>query len=91
MINSLVFFNHIPKTAGQYLINILRDEFKDKFYWAVHGSSLDLEEITSGKYLCVASHVLNSANEVLAQRLEIHKRRMFESSLTNGTTSVFVK
>ena len=32
-----------------------------------------------------------SLNEVLAQRLDVHKRRMFESSLANGTTSVFVK
>ena len=36
-------------------------------------------------------HHGKSLNEVLAQRLEIHKRRMFESSLTNGTASVFVK
>jgi hypothetical protein len=36
-------------------------------------------------------HHGKSLNEVLAQRLEIHKRRMFESSLANGTTSVFVK
>jgi hypothetical protein len=36
-------------------------------------------------------HHGKSLNEVLAQRLEIHKRRMFESSLSNGTASVFVK
>ena len=36
-------------------------------------------------------HYGKSLNEVLAQRLEIHKRRMFESSLSNGTASVFVK
>ena len=36
-------------------------------------------------------HHGKSLNEVLAQRLEIHKRRMFESSLTNGIASVFVK
>ena len=32
-----------------------------------------------------------SLNEVLAQKLEMHKRRMFESALNNGTASVFVK
>ena len=32
-----------------------------------------------------------SLNEVLAQRLDMHKRRMFESALNNGTASVFVK
>ena len=36
-------------------------------------------------------HHGKSLNEVLAQRLEIHKRRMFESSLTNGTARIFVK
>jgi hypothetical protein len=36
-------------------------------------------------------HHGKSLNEVLAQRLDVHKRRMFESSLANGTTSVFVK
>ncbi len=36
-------------------------------------------------------HRGKSLNEVFAQRLEIHKRRMFESALTNGTASVFVK
>jgi len=36
-------------------------------------------------------HHGKSLNEVLAQRLEMHKRRMFESALSQGTASVFVK
>ena len=32
-----------------------------------------------------------SLNEVLAQRLEMHKRKMFETQLSQGTVSVFVK
>ena len=32
-----------------------------------------------------------SLNEVFAYKLEMHKRRMFESALANGTASVFVK
>ena len=36
-------------------------------------------------------HHGKSLNEVLAQKLEMHKRRMFESALANGTASVFVK
>ena len=36
-------------------------------------------------------HHGKSLNEVLAQKLEMHKRRMFESALSQGTASVFVK
>ena len=36
-------------------------------------------------------HRGKSLNEIFAQKLEIHKRRMFESALHNGTASVFVK
>lgn len=36
-------------------------------------------------------HHGKSLNEVLAQRLEMHKRRMFETQLSQGTASVFVK
>ena len=36
-------------------------------------------------------HHGKSLNEVLAQRLEIHKRRMFETQLSQGTASVFAK
>ena len=36
-------------------------------------------------------HRGKSLNEILAQKLEIHKRRMFESALAKGTASVFVK
>jgi hypothetical protein len=36
-------------------------------------------------------HHGKSLNEVLAQRLEMHKRRMFETQLSQGTISVFVK
>jgi hypothetical protein len=33
----------------------------------------------------------NALSEALAQRVEMHKRRMFESALSQGTASVFVK
>jgi hypothetical protein len=36
-------------------------------------------------------HHGKSLNEVLAQRLEMHKRKMFESAMSQGTASVFVK
>ena len=36
-------------------------------------------------------HRGKSLNEIFAQKLEIHKRRMFESALAKGTASVFVK
>jgi len=36
-------------------------------------------------------HHGKSLNEIFAQKLEVHKRRMFESALNNGTASVFVK
>ena len=36
-------------------------------------------------------HRGKSLNEIFAQKLEIHKRRMFESALVKGTASVFVK
>jgi hypothetical protein len=36
-------------------------------------------------------HHGKSLNEVLAQRLAMHKRRMFETQLSQGTVSVFVK
>lgn len=63
-----IFFNHIPKTAGQYIIKALQHEYKDRFYWAVNGDAKDLSEISSDKYICIASHVLNSANESLPGR-----------------------
>jgi hypothetical protein len=33
----------------------------------------------------------NALSEALAQRVEMHKQKMFESSLANGTSSMFRK
>jgi hypothetical protein len=33
----------------------------------------------------------NNLSESLARKIEQHKRKMFETGLTNGTSSVFVK
>jgi hypothetical protein len=33
----------------------------------------------------------NALSEALAQRVEMHKQKMFETGLSNGTTSVFRK